>query len=100
MTHTVINSEPQSFGSLRGAIHEINITSLDLAGRENVSVSDVGLRDGNELGVVAVGQTNESVTYNWDSDGGFLNVQLNAGGDVNNNGDPGEVTLLFVGIPG
>lgn len=100
MTHTTVDVEPQSVGSLEGFVHTIDITSLDAAGQENYDpATAVGVGSGPNRGVFVVGQEDATKVFSWDHTSDHLDVvNVSDAADVSNNTDCGEVRLFVVGL--
>jgi hypothetical protein len=96
MTHSTINVEDESGGSVRSYYHTIDITSLDQAGVEDYSPGDrfgIGVD-----GVAVVGQEPAGLFIRWDHVNNQLHVTDAADGTTVAQGtDVGEVVLRVDG---
>lgn len=109
MTHSTIDLERESDGSLKKFIHTIDITSLDSAGQENYDPSsELNVNLGSDYAVYVGGQEDANKFFFWDHKAAtpHLNVkEVNDTGDgtggfqdVANNTDCGEVRLVVIGV--
>jgi hypothetical protein len=83
MTHSTVNTEPESGGSTGEVCHTIDITRLDSAGVEQYDPgSELGIEGGDRFGVDVRGQADGTYDITWD----HVNEQLVVK-EVNDTGD-------------
>lgn len=97
MTHTTVETVQESGGSLKTAIHTIDITSLDAIGNEAFDPQDEVSLDGKSIAVI--GQENGQYGITHDHVTGGLHVyNLTDGTGVAAATDVGEVKLRIDGV--
>ena len=109
MTHSTENVELENQGNKDVAYHEINVTSLDVAGEEGYDPSsELNLEGEDRFGIGIRGQTNATIDWGYDTASGNLTARrVNASitgsdftegtEDVPAGADVGHVTLEVVG---
>lgn len=99
MTHSTVNTEPESRGSTDEVLHTIDVTSLDSAGVETYDPeAEVGISGADRYGIAVRGQEDESLHIVWDHVAGELAVlNVSDATDVAQGTDIGEVVLEVVG---
>lgn len=106
MTHSTVDTSPESGGSTDVVFHTIDITSLDNAGAETYDPdAEVGVAVDATGGISVVGQENGGYHVTWDHVNGQLAVKYSdndqAGDgvliDVPSTTDVGEVRLKVEG---
>lgn len=98
MTHNTVNLEVENAGSQECYVHQINITSLDAAGKETYSPnSEVNVPEDQNLGVVPVAQDNRSVHYSWNTSNQLDVTDIADASKTANNTAVGEVRLRVTG---
>lgn len=99
MTHSTVNTERENEGSTARAIHEINVTSLDVAGEEGYDPSaELGIEGEERYGIGIRGQTNTSLAFGYNATSGNVTARhLDDGTEVAAGADVGHVTLDVTG---
>lgn len=99
MTHSTVNTELENQGNKDVAYHEINITSLDVAGEEGYNPSnELNLEGEDRYGIGVRGQTNVSVAFGYNSTSGNVTARMRSDDQaVPSGSDVGHVTLEVVG---
>lgn len=99
MTHTTVNTEQESGGSVDVVFHTIDITSLDAAGSETYNPeSETNLSGADRYGISVRGTESDAYLVRWDHVNSNLHVQNVADEtDVASGTDVGEVILEVKG---
>jgi len=99
MTHSTENTELENQGNKDVAYHEINVTSLDVAGEEGYDPSsELNLEGEGRYGIGIRGQTNVSLAFGYNTTSGNLTVRKRSDDSaVAAGADVGHVTLEVVG---
>lgn len=99
MTHSTVNQERENRGSLTTVFHEINVTSLDVAGEEGYDPSaEVGIEGEGRFGIGVRGHTNSTIQWGYNSTTGNVTAQkLSDGSDIPAGESIGHVTLEVSG---
>lgn len=100
MTHSTVNMERESDGSLEGVLHTIDITSLDSNGAETYNPSDeLGVEGEGRFGISVRGQGDSSLFIVYDHVTGDLDVRnVSDGTNVASGTAVGEVVLHVKGV--
>lgn len=99
MTHTTVNTEEESAGSLTRVVHTIDITGLDTAGTEQYDAdAEVGISGQTRYGVSVRGMADDAYRVVYDNVADELSV-TNAADNTDPTGGTavGEVVLEVIG---